>query len=470
MTNGIRAIRIVSGLLATIALGGVMLLLFALIPPGSVYGAPLEKALSQSTPTAPTVLAVVRNQGAALYTRPGDEPIQTLVGGSLVSALLRSQNELWVLVETRGLVQGWVEARLLLAAGLNRLPVEQPTPEPTSTPDAEAMATATAEAIEAATSEPSDGATPDAQPTGTPETEAETDMASSTPELMPEPTPELMPEPTPELMPEPTPELMPEATPELMPEATAELTAEATAELTAEATAELTAEAMTEPTAEAAPTDAMAEPVTPEPTPMPFVPPDGPTALALVRIEGADVWRIEDDSLAAHFEPGKRLTAANRTPESDWYFVYDDNGIHGWAMAADLVVVDGSSLPVEDITISVGETEMAGDEMMTGTETPTATATPTATVVPEKIVITVNSFGQRLHVRAGPSTEFEIVAKAVTGVTFNGIGRNEAGDWILIAIADLPSGSGWVSASFVTSDRPLDELPVVEETLSVVEK
>ena len=227
---------------------------------------------------------------------------------------------------------------------------------------------------------------------------------------------------------------------------------------------------MTEPTAEAAPTDAMAEPVTPEPTPMPFVPPDGPTALALVRIEGADVWRIEDDSLAAHFEPGKRLTAANRTPESDWYFVYDDNGIHGWAMAADLVVVDGSSLPVEDITISVGTTEMAGDEMMTGTETPTATATPTATVVPEKVVITVNSFGQRLNVRAGPSTEFEIVAKAVTGVTFNGIGRNEAGDWILIAIADLPSGSGWVSASFVTSDRPLDELPVVEETLSVVEK
>ena len=452
MTNGIRAIRIVSGLLATIALGGVMLLLFALIPPGSVYGAPLEKALSQSTPTAPTVLAVVRNQGAALYTRPGDEPIQTLVGGSLVSALLRSQNELWVLVETRGLVQGWVEARLLLAAGLNRLPVEQPTPEPTSTPDAEAMATATAEAIEAATSEPSDGATPDAQPTGTPETEAETDMASSTPELMPEATPELMPEATPELMPEATPELMPEATPEL----------------TAEATAELTAEAMTEPTAEAAPTDAMAEPVTPEPTPMPFVPPDGPTALALVRIEGADVWRIEDDSLAAHFEPGKRLTAAYRTPEIDWYFVYDDNGIHGWAMASDLVVVDGSSLPVEDITISVGTTEMAGDEMMAGTET--ATATPTATVVPEKVVITVNSFGQRLNVRAGPSTEFEIVAKAVTGVTFNGIGRNEAGDWILIAIADLPSGSGWVSASFVTSDRPLDELPVVEETLSVVEK
>ena len=457
MTNGIRAIRIVSGLLATIALGGVMLLLFALIPPGSVYGAPLEKALSQSTPTAPTVLAVVRNQGAVLYTRPGNEPIQTLVGGSLVSALLRSQNELWVLVETRGLVQGWVEVQLLLAAGLNRLPVEQPTPEPTSTPDAEA--------IEAATSEPSDGATPDAQPTGTPETEAEADMASSTPELMPEATAELMPEATPELMPEATAELtaeaMTEPTAEAMTEATAETMTEATAETmtepTAEAMTEATAETMTEPTAEAAPTDAMAEPVTPEPTPMPFVPPDGPAALALVRIEGADVWRIEDDSLAAHFEPGKRLTAANRTPESDWYFVYDDNGIHGWAMAADLVVVDGSSLPVEDITISVGTTEMA-------------TATPTATVVPEKVVITVNSFGQRLNVRAGPSTEFEIVAKAVTGVTFNGIGRNEAGDWILIAIADLPSGSGWVSASFVTSDRPLDELPVVEETMSVVEK
>ena len=467
MTNGIRAIRIVSGLLATIALGGVMLLLFALIPPGSVYGAPLEKALSQSTPTAPTVLAVVRNQGAVLYTRPGNEPIQTLVGGSLVSALLRSQNELWVLVETRGLVQGWVEVQLLLAAGLNRLPVEQPTPEPTSTPDAGSHrggdfgAVRWSNARRAAHRYAGNGSR---NRHGIIDTGAYAGgdtgayAGGDTGTYAGGDTGAYAGGDTGSLCRRRHRRLMPEATPELMRRRQRSL----------QATAER--EAMTEPTAEAAPTDAMAEPVTPEPTPMPFVPPDGPTALALVRIEGADVWRIEDDSLAAHFEPGKRLTAANRTPESDWYFVYDDNGIHGWAMAADLVVVDGSSLPVEDITISVGTTEMAGDEMMTGTETPTATATPTATVVPEKVVITVNSFGQRLNVRAGPSTEFEIVAKAVTGVTFNGIGRNEAGDWILIAIADLPSGSGWVSASFVTSDRPLDELPVVEETMSVVEK
>ncbi len=459
MTNRIRATWIISwergrlarvlcGLTVTIVLGFAMLLCFAEVGHGLVYGAPLEDTLSQTTST---VMAVVRNQGAALYDRPGGEPVQTLAGGALVSVRLRSQDELWVLIQTRDQIEGWVEIKTLLATGLNRLPVEAPTPtaQPTgvdaplldaTTPEPEVEtdttvtpeATATPEAAETPTLAPSAEATPTAQPTGvdapllgatTPEPEAETDTTAMTDTTQP-----------------------------------------------------TTAEPTSEPTSEPTPAGATPESI-PTPTSTPFVPPAGPNALTLARINGANLWRSEDGSLVAQFEAGKRLNAAFRTADSDWYFVYDDSGVHGWAMAAEILVVNGSSLPIEDITNhinqrSIAQTEPPADEMMPQTATPTPTDTSTPTVAQysgaqynsaSKVIITVNSFGARLNVRAGPSTEFEIVAKAVAGVTFNGIGRNEAGDWIQVTIADLPSGVGWVSASYVTAAELVDVLPVVEE-------
>ena len=421
MTNRIRAIwtgrrgrdaRIFVGrLTVTTALGFALLLCFAEVgnglngatsrwsgavvdsPFSLVYGAPLESVLAQTTPT---VMAVVRNQGAVLYDRPGGEPIQTLVGGSLVSVLLRSQDELWVLVRTRNDVEGWVEIGTLLAAGLSRLPVEEPTPTPT------------------------------AQPTSTP--------------IPPTPTPQPTNTPTPDVETTATAETMQPTTP---------------------------------------------EPADTGPTPTLFVPPDGPSALTLVRINGASLWRSEDGSLVARFKAGKRLSAAYRTADSAWYFVYDDSGVHGWAMAPEILVVGGSSLPIQDITLSMAsmeQTESPADAMtpekeangasasqeVAPTATPTPTQTPTETPTPTivftgKIAITVNNFGARLNVRAGPDIESEIVAKAVAGVTLTGIGRNEAGDWIQVIMTALPSGVGWVYADYVTAKQPVDMLPVVEE-------
>ena len=395
-----------------LAMGFALLLCFALIRPGSVFGSGSENTISQATPSAPLVLAVVRNQGTVLHDRPDGEQLQTFVGGSLVTARLRSQDNLWVLVETRDGTEGWVKVTTLLAAGLNRLPVEQPTPTPTPTPEptSESDSAPLAEATETVTAEPEsqEDATPTAS--GTPEES----MASTTPE--------------------PTEESMAETT-----------------------TPTLTGEAMPEPT----PTEGTPEP-TPEPSPTPFVPPDGPTALSLARIGGANLWRNEDGAFVAHFGAGKRLTAIYRTEDGDYYFVYDDDGIHGWALAEELLVVSGRSLPIEEFPANpTSETEIATVETVDEAATPTPTPTPT--VGPQKIVVTVNNIGQRLNVRAGPGTEHEIVAKAVAGVAFNAIGRNEESSWIQVTVADLPSGFGWVSAEFVTVDGPLDQLPVVEE-------
>lgn len=414
------------------------LIFLAMVQPGSVQGGRLEREAAQATPITTTVLAVVRNQGATLYDRPNGEVVQTLVGGSLIRARLRSTDLLWVLVETRDETEGWVEVRTLLAAGLGRLPIEEPTPTTTSTPAPTLSPTATltpSPTVEAtvadvmavtvtATTEAMAGG----QMAGTPE-------ASTTPDSMAVSTPQ----PTEEAMPESTAEAMPVATSEAMPEA----------------------------------------------TPTPFEPPDGPTALTLTRIGGAVLWDGEDGAFVAHYRAGSRLTAAFRTEDNEWFYVYHDEGVHGWASADELLVVTGHLLTVKEFVIpqeGIVAVEVTETPTATPVATPDATTTPEAAAMPEatatpeaittpdvtatpaptpqKVIVTVNSFGQRLNVRAGPGTEYDIVAKAVGGVTFNGIGRTESGDWVQVAIADLPSGYGWVSAAFVTTEGPFDELPV----------
>ncbi|MDE0197793.1 MAG: SH3 domain-containing protein [Caldilineaceae bacterium] len=400
-----------------LVLGFGALIYLAIIQPGPAQSGRLEDQLAQSTPFTPTVLAVVRNQGSTLYDRPNGEPQQELVGGSLVTARLRSTDLLWVLVQTRDQTEGWVEVRTLLAAGLGRLPVEVPTPTPTLTP--------------------SPTVPPTPSPSATPTTEAvPTEAVEATGTATSEPAPEDVMEATPEAT--GTPAAMEEAagTPAAMEEATPQPTEEAMPEATSEAG-------------------------TPEATPTPFMPPEGPTALSLARIGGAVLWDGEDGSFVEHFKAGSRLTAAFRTDSSSWYYVYHDDGAHGWVSADELLVVSGQILTVKEFTIPLEEViPVEEEEVAPGAETPTPTPTPAGP--PERVTVTVIDFGLRLNVRAGPSTDYDIVAKAVAGVTFNGIGRTEAGDWVQVAIADLPSGYGWVSATYVTTTGPFEALPVVE--------
>ena len=391
-----------------LVLGFGALLYLAITQPGSLQSGQLGSELAQSTPISPTVLAVVRNQGSTLYDRPNGEPLQELVGGSLVTARLRSTDLLWVFVQTRDQTEGWVEVRTLLAAGLGRLPVETPTPEPTSTPTV--------------TPTP----TPSPSPTPTSAVMEVQETATSAPTAMGETT------------------AMPEAseTPEAMEESTPQPTSEAVPEATT-----------------------MAD--TQEPTPTPFAPPEGPVALSLARIGGAVLWDGEDGAFVAHFKAGSRLTAAFRTENGEWFYVYDDDGFHGWASAKELLVVSGHLLTVKEFTIPLDEIVPIEDEEIA----PEDSLSDTAPAIPiEKVVVTVNSFGQRLNVRAGPSTEYDIVAKAVGGVTFNGIGRTEEGDWVKVTIADLPSGYGWVFAFYVTTTGPFEDLTVEGEMMMEEEK
>lgn len=173
---------------------------------------------------------------------------------------------------------------------------------------------------------------------------------------------------------------------------------------------------------------------TPAPTPTPFVPPEGPTSLAIARLGGATLW--SDAGLEiTRLKAGSHLDAAYRTPDNAYYFVFNAAGAHGWAAAEELIVVGGSELPVKEATIRPGAA----------------------------VTATVNEINAFLRVRTGPSTEFPILIKVRPGDSFNVLGRNPAGDWLKIALTDAPAEAGWVAAAYVTTSAPIETLPVVEQ-------
>ncbi len=88
-------------------------------------------------------------------------------------------------------------------------------------------------------------------------------------------------------------------------------------------------------------------------------------------------------------------------------------------------------------------TETSADEAPAAADTPPAGDGSTSTV-------TVDA-----NLRAGPSTEFEVIGGTVTDQAITVIGQNEAGDWYLL------DNGGWVFATLV-ADPPAD-VPVVPD-------
>ena len=83
----------------------------------------------------------------------------------------------------------------------------------------------------------------------------------------------------------------------------------------------------------------------------------------------------------------------------------------------------------------------------TPTSTPTA-ASPTVTVV------------ERANLRAGPGTDFELIATLNSGETAAAIGRTEEDDWIQVEFPAAPNGKAWLLARLVSVSVPVEQLPV----------
>jgi len=123
-------------------------------------------------------LAIVGANGARLYTSPGGEVVQTLAPGTVLTAVGRSDDGLWVVTYNDAGAAGWAEVAEVVLFGLEQLPVMVEGGAPRGTPPAEPLAVV----LPTPTPTPLPTVTPTPLPTATP---------------TPLPTPTLLPTATP---------------------------------------------------------------------------------------------------------------------------------------------------------------------------------------------------------------------------------------------------------------------------------
>lgn len=84
------------------------------------------------------------------------------------------------------------------------------------------------------------------------------------------------------------------------------------------------------------------------------------------------------------------------------------------------------------------------------------------TATPGSVTMTV-VYDDRLNVRAGPnSVYYDVIGYLYPGDQRMVIGRSPAGEWIVIADANLPNGKGWVYASPNYIELSPGLLPIIE--------
>jgi hypothetical protein len=87
---------------------------------------------------------------------------------------------------------------------------------------------------------------------------------------------------------------------------------------------------------------------------------------------------------------------------------------------------------------------------------PVTGTTPTGTQPPATISAT-----DRVNIRAGPGTDYNVLGVLNPGETAVAVGRSADSQWIQIKYAAAEGGVAWVAASAVTLNVPVETLPVV---------
>ena len=96
----------------------------------------------------------------------------------------------------------------------------------------------------------------------------------------------------------------------------------------------------------------------------------------------------------------------------------------------------------------------------TVTFAPTETPGPTDTPVPTEIIPEVSITTDGVTVRGGPGADYAFLLNLAEGSIVQALGRNEEGNWIKVLIAYENIDTGWVFASQVTLNVPVDDLEI----------
>ena len=207
---------------------------------------------------------------------------------------------------------------------------------------------------------------------------------------------------------------------------------------------------------------------------------------AIVGAQSAVLQAVPGGETVQPLAPGVALTAIGRNADDQWVQIETSDGVTGWIKTATLILFGISQLPVVDVTVVASESQpiivatvpttitaplsstiaVSGVDATaslvdaTASVTDTTSTSSTLEIVDQGAVITatVTATGARLNVRSGPGTDYPVLAKVTTGQILTVQARNEAADWLQIALTD--DQWGWVAAPYVQLSTAASQLPL----------
>ena len=194
-----------------------------------------------------------------------------------------------------------------------------------------------------------------------------------------------------------------------------------------------------------------------------------PTALGILS-GGGQLYSAPGAGVVANLQIGATLTITGRSADGGWFAAYLADGIAGWVPAAQVRVFGDAGL-LEIVQESIGPAAVA--TLIAEASKP---QDPIATVVarltpapppplprpspsPEITGPAVTILVEGANVRAGPGTDFPVVAGLYQNESAALLGRNQTGDWLQI---ELPDGPAWIFAPLVQTTVPIAELPFID--------
>jgi uncharacterized protein YraI len=366
-------------------------------------------------------LAIVGATGAQLYDAPGGEAVQQLSPGTVLTAVGRSSDSLWIVVYNSANVAGWVEVSEVVIFSVEQLPVMVEGNVPVAQPTGQGGATG--------------------QPTVSLPTPTPTPRATSTPTPTPVPTNTPTPPPTPTATPTPT----------IVPTVAA---------------------SSTNGTASSAPASN-------QPSLVAVV--RGGGAALYDRPTGSEIEQLATGTALTAWgrsDDGQWLVVVASSGVAGWVqvadvVVFNIEILPVLDSTGQIPSPNSGSESVETASSTQDAEQVASEDDAQSTEeasedegaapTPRATvSTPAPEVLGSDITASVTVTDSRLNIRSGPGTGFAIVSKADPGDVFGVSGRNVEATWIEVIVPETDTGFGWVAAEFVELSRPILGVPVSE--------
>lgn len=202
-------------------------------------------------------------------------------------------------------------------------------------------------------------------------------------------------------------------------------------------------------------------------------------------VNGAVVW---DDAgnVIGTLDSGALLDVKASAADRAWLLVETASGA-GWVQSSEViayglgrletVLLPGAVAASTQATTSA-PADGAADASVTSVTAATVDDGSVLAVTAEEVAVsgqpasavalmaTVTGTGSNLNIRSGPGTDYAVVAKAADGSQHQAVGRNEAGDWLLLQLSDDAANVGWAASEYIELGGDLQTLPAANVTVS----